>query len=284
MEPAPTSATPTVRPDTGVSRYAVPESKRSCRTSRCRTSPWIGATASRRAARLLSWSNTVSYGVCARAGRALRTIPRVTARSCIKRASGERKALDGGHRIRTCKGFRPPVFKTGALAIRPALPCSNLPRVLRVPKLSCGFSDFGICSGSFSSNTNGTSGCRFRAFFFDVLAEQNWNSIVTRPVTFRTVRLVPFPGKFLSYETLRNRHSPTCARQHALGGAGPLRRHRLHAPLGARAARHRPAGHLGDDCAPRRQRAGRRDRRHGRARGGAVDDPGPADAQQRVGA
>src|SRR6266550_3774915 len=36
--------------------------------------------------------------------------------------------VDGGHRIRTCKGLRPPVFKTGALAIRPALPAiSNLP-------------------------------------------------------------------------------------------------------------------------------------------------------------
>ena len=35
---------------------------------------------------------------------------------------GTRRGGSGGHRIRTCKGLRPPVFKTGALAIRPALP------------------------------------------------------------------------------------------------------------------------------------------------------------------
>src|SRR6266545_842380 len=43
--------------------------------------------------------------------------------------------VDGGHRIRTCKGLRPPVFKTGALAIQPALPvASNLVARPRLPK------------------------------------------------------------------------------------------------------------------------------------------------------
>src|SRR6266480_7294116 len=39
--------------------------------------------------------------------------------------------VDGGHRIRTCKGLRPPVFKTGALAIRPALPVALTYRARR---------------------------------------------------------------------------------------------------------------------------------------------------------
>src|SRR5213595_592118 len=50
--------------------------------------------------------------------------------------------VDGGHRIRTCKGLRPPVFKTGALAIRPALPvASNLlagPRLLKLTLRAAG--------------------------------------------------------------------------------------------------------------------------------------------------
>src|SRR6266545_3078498 len=166
------------------------------------------------------------------------------------------RRVDGGHRIRTCKGLRPPVFKTGALAIRPALLNALTYRdgrayqseplrgfmasvYLRVP----------------SSNKNGTGQCRFPTFFFDVLAEHTWNRIVSRPVTFRTVRPVHFPGKFFGYETLRNRHSQTCARQHALGGAGALRIHRVHPALGPRAARYRSSDHLGLDRAARRERA-----------------------------
>src|SRR5438876_6496962 len=71
--------------------------------------------------------------------------------------------------------------------------------------------------------------CRFPAFCFDVLAAQTWNSRVARPVTFTSVRPVHFPGKTVAYETLRNRHSTPRPREHALGRAGALRGHRLHA-------------------------------------------------------
>src|SRR5207244_6626864 len=94
-----------------------------------------------------------------------------------------------------------------------------------------------------SSNKNGTDGCRFPEFFFDVLAEESWNQYGTGPVTFRTVRPVHFPGKILAYETVRNRDTPPRPGQHAVGCAGALRVHRVHPALRARAARHRSPGH-----------------------------------------
>ena len=99
----------------------------------------------------------------------------------------------------------------------------------------------------------------------------------------RTVRPAHFPGKICAYETLRNRHSTPGSRQHALSRAGPLRGHRLHPALGARAARHRSTGHFGFDRAARRERAGGRDRGDRRARGGALDDPGHPHTQQHLG-
>src|SRR2546425_12391993 len=98
-------------------------------TSRRRTSPFtvardvVGASA-------LNCSKTESYCVCAwpRAGKATARLPITNARRdregrlMQNLCDGEVPYSDGGHRIRTCKGLRPPVFKTGALAIRPALP------------------------------------------------------------------------------------------------------------------------------------------------------------------
>jgi hypothetical protein len=101
--------------------------------------------------------------------RSRRRSPRRRLRGRLRRTRGgphmrPRGNCNGGQRIRTSKGFRPPVFKTGALAIRPALPApSNLARLA------------GLCASVYvrvpSSNKNGTDRCRFPEFSFDVLAE-----------------------------------------------------------------------------------------------------------------
>src|SRR5437868_15467213 len=107
-------------------------------------------------------------------------------RHLLEKSDPPTRKFNGGHRIRSCKGLRPPVFKTGALAIQPALPAVLTYRHGRayhsesydVSGGPCGLLRFRYTFGPPSSNKNRTGECRFSTFSFDVLAEDRGTSVV----------------------------------------------------------------------------------------------------------
>src|SRR5881396_2165971 len=113
--------------------------------------------------------------------------------------------LNGGHRIRTCKGLRPPVFKTGALAIRPALPVALTYRdgrayhseIMTFRAALAGFLIFGVFSGPEFEQK------RDRPMSISRVLFRRTSRRILEPVWDRSRYVQDCPARSLSRENLR---------------------------------------------------------------------------------